>query len=218
MTNRDGSDITMSNIKTKIKESLGLPQSLSPETMFPSPKFEALTKIMSGLLRRSQTHPESHKTAFRKTATPESGYSQPGVPASTYSQPVAPVSGYSQPAIPSSGYSQPAVPVSTYSQQPPASPYTKQPAPLYVYNPPAAPVSGYSQPVDNGYSQPAAQANGYSQPAAPASGYSVTTVPKQLAPVPTYLPIYDNIQFSPGFQILLQYVVAIIGMAVILAI
>ena len=106
MTNRDGSDITMSNIKTKIKESLGLPQSLSPETMFPSPKFEALTKIMSGLLRRSQTHPESQKTAFRKTATPESGYSQPGVPASTYSQPVAPVSGYSQPAIPPSGYSQ----------------------------------------------------------------------------------------------------------------
>ena len=69
------------------------------------------------------------------------------------------------------------------------------------------------------YSAPAAPA-GYSQPAAPPAGYSqpVTAVPVPEFPVPTYLPINRDSEFPAGFQVLVQYIAAIVGMALILAI
>ena len=69
------------------------------------------------------------------------------------------------------------------------------------------------------YSAPAAPA-GYSQPAAPPAGYSqsVTPVPVPEFPVPTYLPINRDSEFPAGFQVLVQYIAAIVGMALILAI
>ena len=69
------------------------------------------------------------------------------------------------------------------------------------------------------YSAPAPPA-GYSQPAAPPAGYSqpVTPVPVPEFPVPTYLPINLDSEFPAGFQVLVQYIAAIVGMALILAI
>ena len=46
---------------------------------------------------------------------------------------------------------------------------------------------------------------------------SVTEAPLPL-PVPTYLPISKNSEFSAGFQILVQYIAAMVGFALILAI
>ena len=129
-----------------------------------------------------------------QTSVPQSGYNQPVAPASGYNQPTT---GYSQP---STGYNQP---TSGYSQ----------------------PTSGYSQPT-TGYNQPS---SGYNTPASPPSSYgaptsaeyhhntAVTPVPAPLA-VPTYLPIYNDYDYSPGFQILLQYIAAMVGVALVLAI
>ena len=46
---------------------------------------------------------------------------------------------------------------------------------------------------------------------------AVTEIPIPL-PVPTYLPVRKSGEFSAGFQVLMQYVVAMIGVAVVLAI
>ena len=82
-------------------------------------------------------------------------------------------------------------------------------------------TAAYSAPAPPaGYSQPAAPPAGYSQPAAPPAGYSqpVTPVPVPEFPVPTYLPINRDSEFPAGFQVLVQYIAAIVGMALILAI
>ena len=46
----------------------------------------------------------------------------------------------------------------------------------------------------------------------------MTPVPVPEFPVPTYLPINRDSEFPAGFQVLVQYIAAIVGMALILAI
>ena len=50
------------------------------------------------------------------------------------------------------------------------------------------------------------------------STVAVTEIPIPLLPVPTYLPVRKSGEFSAGFQVLMQYVVAMIGVAMVLAI
>ena len=49
------------------------------------------------------------------------------------------------------------------------------------------------------------------------SSEAVTASPVPLS-IPTYLPVRKNGEFSAGFQVLMQYVVAMIGVAMVLAI
>ena len=101
-------------------------------------------------------------------------------------------------------------------------------------SPPSQPSSSYSQPSPplNIYHQPSGQT--YHQPSPPVSSssyghqseenisYNTETVTPgpNLIPVPTYMPINRDLlpQVPAGFQVLLQYIVAIVGMALILAI
>ena len=55
----------------------------------------------------------------------------------------------------------------------------------------------------------------YSQPS---NSYSEVTEKTPPLPVPTYLPISKTSEFSAGFQILVQYIAAMVGIALILAI
>ena len=118
--------------------------------------------------------------------------------------------------------SQPSQPSSTYNQ--PSSSYNQ---PSNTYHQPSQPSSSYHEP-----SEPSVPS--YHQPSPPVSSYghghhseesisypseSVTSVPS-IIPVPTYMPINRDLlsQVPAGFQVLLQYIVAIVGMALILAI
>ena len=90
------------------------------------------------------------------------------------------------------------------------------------YNPPTQAPNHYHQPspAPNHYQAPS-PAPGHYQ--APSQSYhtpgeeSATDKPVPLA-VPTLLPITKSAELSPGFQLLVQYVAAIVGFAFILAI
>merc|ERR1712209_127440 len=90
------------------------------------------------------------------------------------------------------------------------------------YNPPTQAPNHYHQPspAPNHYQAPSPAASHYQ---APSQSYhspgdeSATDKPVPLA-VPTLLPITKSAELSPGFQLLVQYVAAIVGFAFILAI
>ena len=67
-----------------------------------------------------------------------------------------------------------------------------------------------------GYNAPALTSQTYTQDSPSYGEEAVTDAPIPV-PVPTLLPISKS-EFSPGFQLLVQYVAAMVGMAFILAI
>ena len=100
------------------------------------------------------------------------------------------------------------------------------------YNPPTPAPNHYHQPspAPNHSQAPSPAPNHYQAPSpapshyqAPSQSYhspgeeSATDKPVPLA-VPTLLPITKSAELSPGFQLLVQYVAAIVGFAFILSI
>ena len=71
--------------------------------------------------------------------------------------------------------------------------------------------------TSGGYHAPAPASQPYNQEPSPYGEEAVTDAPIPV-PVPTLLPLTSKSEFSPGFQLLVQYVAAMVGMAFILAI